>query len=326
MLRELRDDWRALTARAEAENAELNRMEGYARIVTGAAAAEGHDLPADLAAFAAEVRGRDAEIAERRRAGARLRAAGRPALPDAAAAAMGGGGARQAGRPRCPSTLNGAPTARRWRRPGAHCGTGGASPAGSRRRLGGSCAASASTTRSGSGKTRLPTRRWRARRGSRPATWRGRRRWPRARGPSAETVSRKTLRRTVAAWNAGPPAPEPARREVARDPRHEAAGPAHRDVPARLPRSHGPGPRGSTSAGMAPGRTRPFDGWLEKAGALRTRGAPDAGRGGGREARRSGPHPARRRGRRAGPGAGGRRRAVRRSASAPRGGVRGPPP
>ena len=68
MLRELRDDWRALTSRAEAENTGLARMEGYARVVTGVEAlADGMDLPADLAAFAAEVRSRDAEIVERRR-------------------------------------------------------------------------------------------------------------------------------------------------------------------------------------------------------------------------------------------------------------------
>ena len=68
MLREMRDDWRTLAARAEAENVELNRMDGYARIVTSVAAlAEGADLPGDLAAFAAEVRNRDAEIADRRR-------------------------------------------------------------------------------------------------------------------------------------------------------------------------------------------------------------------------------------------------------------------
>ena len=67
MLRELRDDWRALVAKAGVENVELNRMDDYARIVTGVTAlAEGIDLPADLAAFAAEVRDRDAEIVERR--------------------------------------------------------------------------------------------------------------------------------------------------------------------------------------------------------------------------------------------------------------------
>ena len=68
MLRELRDDWRALVARAEAENAGLSRMDDYARIVTGVEQLDdGLDLPADLAAFAAEVRSRDAEIVERRR-------------------------------------------------------------------------------------------------------------------------------------------------------------------------------------------------------------------------------------------------------------------
>ena len=67
MLRELRDDWRALVARAEAENAGLSRMDDYARIVTGVEQlADGMVLPADLAAFAAEVRSRDAEIVERR--------------------------------------------------------------------------------------------------------------------------------------------------------------------------------------------------------------------------------------------------------------------
>ena len=68
MMRELRDDWRALVARAETEATELSRMDGYARIVTGVSAlADGADLPAELAAFAAEVRDRDAAITERRR-------------------------------------------------------------------------------------------------------------------------------------------------------------------------------------------------------------------------------------------------------------------
>ncbi|MCY4548080.1 MAG: relaxase domain-containing protein [Defluviicoccus sp.] len=69
-MRALRDDWRALLARAEAEDREPGRMEDYARIVTGVAAlAEGTDLPAELAAFAAEVRSRDTEIVERRNRG-----------------------------------------------------------------------------------------------------------------------------------------------------------------------------------------------------------------------------------------------------------------
>ena len=68
MLRELRDDWDALTARAEAEHADLGRMEDYARIATGVRAlAEGVELPQELRRFAAEVRRRDAEIVERRR-------------------------------------------------------------------------------------------------------------------------------------------------------------------------------------------------------------------------------------------------------------------
>ncbi len=68
MLRRYRDDWRALAARAEAENAKLSRMDGYGRIVTGVEAlAEGMDLPPDLAAFVTEVRRWDAEIVARRR-------------------------------------------------------------------------------------------------------------------------------------------------------------------------------------------------------------------------------------------------------------------
>ena len=39
MLRNLRDEWRAFLARAEAETTALNRMDGYARIVTGVQAA-----------------------------------------------------------------------------------------------------------------------------------------------------------------------------------------------------------------------------------------------------------------------------------------------
>ena len=68
MLRDLQDDWRALLARAEAETTELNRMEGYARIVTGVQAlAAGLYLPPEMQAFVDEVRARDARMVERRR-------------------------------------------------------------------------------------------------------------------------------------------------------------------------------------------------------------------------------------------------------------------
>ena len=68
MLRDLRDDWRALVARAEAETTGLNRMEGYARIVTGVQAlAPGLELPPEMQAFVDEVRQRDARIVEGRR-------------------------------------------------------------------------------------------------------------------------------------------------------------------------------------------------------------------------------------------------------------------
>ena len=68
MLRDMRDDWRALLARAEAENTELNRMKGYARLVTGVQAlAAGLDLPPEMQAFVDEVRQRDARMVEGRR-------------------------------------------------------------------------------------------------------------------------------------------------------------------------------------------------------------------------------------------------------------------
>ena len=68
MLRELREDWRTLVARGEMENTELDRMEGYGRIVTGVASfAEGTELPAALGAFADEVRRRDTEFVARKR-------------------------------------------------------------------------------------------------------------------------------------------------------------------------------------------------------------------------------------------------------------------
>ena len=68
MLRDLRDDWRALLARAEAGNTEFNRIDGYARIVTGVQAlAAGLDLPPEMQAFVDEVRQRDARMVERRR-------------------------------------------------------------------------------------------------------------------------------------------------------------------------------------------------------------------------------------------------------------------
>ena len=79
MLRGLEADWRALVARAETQGGDLVRMEGYARIVTGAALlAEDMALPADLRAFVEQVRSRDAQaIAERKQGFAFLRRAER---------------------------------------------------------------------------------------------------------------------------------------------------------------------------------------------------------------------------------------------------------
>ena len=68
MLTDLRDDWRALLAQAEAETAEIDRLDGYARIVTGVQAlATGPDLPPEMQAFVDEVRQRDARMVEWRR-------------------------------------------------------------------------------------------------------------------------------------------------------------------------------------------------------------------------------------------------------------------
>ncbi len=68
MLRELRDDWRALVAQAEAERTALDRMDGYARIVTGVhTLAAGPALPPEMRGFVDEVRRRDTGIVERRR-------------------------------------------------------------------------------------------------------------------------------------------------------------------------------------------------------------------------------------------------------------------
>ena len=66
MLRGLEADWRRFVSHAEGR--ELARMDGYARIVTGAMMlAEDMELPADLRAFVEEVRRRDAQtIADRR--------------------------------------------------------------------------------------------------------------------------------------------------------------------------------------------------------------------------------------------------------------------
>ena len=68
MLHDLRDDWRTLLARAEAGTTALDRMDDYARIVTGVQAiAAGLDLPPEMQAFVDEVRQRDARMVERRR-------------------------------------------------------------------------------------------------------------------------------------------------------------------------------------------------------------------------------------------------------------------
>ena len=65
MLCDLRDDWRSLLAQAKAGNTAFNRMDGYARIVTGVQAlAAGPDLPPEMQAFVDEVLQRDTRIDE----------------------------------------------------------------------------------------------------------------------------------------------------------------------------------------------------------------------------------------------------------------------
>ncbi len=278
MLRELRDDWRALTARAEAENAELNRMEGYARIVTGAAAAQRHDLPADLAAFAAEVRDRDAEIAERRKAElAFVQRADRhcrtqPLLQWAAA---------ERGRP-----VSELPEHAQWRADGEALAETGRALRDGRGIAGRVAAALGRILRS----VRLDD----AIRFGEDAV--AHETVARAAGieardmAGAETLAERArvlggdglpedLRRTVAAWSAETPAPEPARREVERDPRHEAAGRRIegflQDCRDHLGRAAGIGPAGQ-NAGDAT-----LDGWLERAEALRTHGLRMLGEGEG---------------------------------------------
>ena len=79
MLRGLEADWRRLVSQADSQGREPARMDGYARIATGAAMlAEDMALPADLRAFVEEVGRRDAQaVAERKRGFAFLRRAER---------------------------------------------------------------------------------------------------------------------------------------------------------------------------------------------------------------------------------------------------------
>ena len=203
MLRDLRDDWRALLARAEAETTELNRMEGYARIVTGVQAlAPGLELPPEMQAFVDEVRQRDARIVERRRdelafvQKAEAHCHRQPLLKWAAEASSAG-----CRYPSCRSMRRGWPRARRSRRPAAGCGKPRASSRGSRPRSGGSRRASGSTRGRGSAKRPRATRRRRRDWGSIPAAWRGRRGWSSGRGRWGATSSPKP---SAGRWRRGP--------------------------------------------------------------------------------------------------------------------------
>ena len=274
MLRELRDDWRALTARAEAEQADISRMADYARIVTGVAAAEGMDLPAELAAFAAEVRNRDAEIVERRQRElafvqeADLHCRKQPLLQWAAEE-----------RGKAVSEL---PEHAQWRAEGEALAETGRQLEKNVGFTGRIAAALGRIVRSFrlDEAARLRDDAARHEAGARAAGID-----PRDMA-GAETLAERAralgdrdlpedVRRTVETWSAEPPAPEPARREVGRDPRHEEAGRRIeaflQDCRDHLDRAAGIG----TPEGVA------LDGWLETAAALRRDGLRMLGEGEG---------------------------------------------
>ncbi len=279
MLRELRDDWRALKARAETGNADLSRMEGYARVVTGVAAAEGHDLPTDLAAFAAEVRGRDAEIVERRnRELAFVQQADRhcrtqPLLQWAAAE-----------RGRAVSEL---PEHAKWRADGEALAETGRALQEDRGIAGRVAAALARIVRG----FQLDD----AMRFGEDAV--AHETVARAAGieardmAGAETLAERArtlggdglpddLRRTVEVWSAAPPVPELARRGVEEDPLHEAAG---RRIEGFLRDCRDHAGRGAALGRAEHGAPEhaTLDGWLDRANELRRDGLRMLGEGAG---------------------------------------------
>ena len=280
MLRELRDDWRALAARAEAEDVALSRMDDYARIVTGVAAlADETDLPADLAAFAAEVRDRDAGIVERRNRElafvqqADMHCRKQPLLEWAAAE-----------RGKAMSEL---PEHAEWRAEGEALAETGRRLEENRGIVGRVAAALARIVRS----FRIDdAERFREDAVRHEAAAAAAGIEPRAM-PGAERLAERAaalstdglpdeVRRTVEGWSAASPAPEAAPREVRRDPRHDEAG---RLVEAFLQdcRDHmgraagiGPAERGAPEEAA-------LDGWVERADKLRRDGLRMLGEGAG---------------------------------------------
>ena len=278
MLREMRDDWQALAARAEAEDVELNRMDDYARIVTGVAAlAEGADLPGDLAAFAAEVRDRDAEIADQRREEiafvqkADMHCRQQPLLEWAG---------EQRGMP-----VSDLPEHAAWHAEGealAETGRALQERRGIAGRAGAALTRIARTFRlDAAERFREDVVRHEA--GARAAgvdpraTAGAERLAQRAASLDADGLP-EDVRRTVAAWSVGiePPAPEATRREVREDPRHEEAG---RRIAGFLRDCRDHLDAGTALAEDGASSEAALDRWLERAETLRNDGLRMLGEG-----------------------------------------------
>ena len=278
MLKELRDDWHALTARAEAETVELSQMEDYARIVTGVSAlAEVKGLPTELAAFAAEVRDRDTAIVERRQRElafvqqADMHCRKQPLLQWAAAE-----------RGKAVSEL---PEHAQWRAEGEALAETGRALRESEQESRGIAGRVASALGRIVRSFRLDeAARFRDDAARHEAGARAAGIDPRKMA-GAETLAERAralgerdlpeiLRRTVETWTAEPPAQEPARREVRQEPRHEEAGRRIevflQDCRDHMDLAAGHGARDAT-----------LDGWLERAEALRTHGLRMLGEGEG---------------------------------------------
>ena len=274
MLKELRDDWHALVARAEAEQTDISRMEDYARIVTGVTAAEGMNLPAELASFVEEVRGRDAAIVDRRQRElafvqqADMHCRRQPLLQWAASE-----------RGKAVSDL---PEHAEWRAEGEALAETGRQL---EKNVGFTGRIAAVLGRIVHGFRLDEAARFRDDAARHEAGARAAGIEPREMAGAETLVERARalgdrdlpgdLRRTVETWTAEIPAPEPARRDAGRDPRHEEAG---RRIETFLRDSRDHVGR-ATGIGAREGAT--LDGWLETAAALRRDGLRMLGEGEG---------------------------------------------
>ena len=288
MLRELQDDWRALTARAEAENVALSAMDDYARIVTGVnALSDVTDLSAELAAFAAESR-----TAMRRSSNGV--STNSPSFRGSTRTAAGNPSSN--GRPSsvarlyrtCPSMPNGARRGRRWRRPETVSRRTAGSWVGSRPRSAGSRGASGSTRRRGSARTRSATRPPRPRPGSSPLPWRGPARSRNGPHRSMPATCPKTsaARSRRGAPPRPPPKPRGGRFDRIRGTERPAASSTHSCKTAAITWA---GPARSAGPTMVRRRTRP---WMRGSTARRRCGATGSGCWAKARARRSTTRPA----------------------------------